>query len=68
MPRLSPFLSIALCIVSPTGNACSLLLPKLVSQLRDASGTFLLSTIVLAVVSEGMFALRLTLPETDKEG
>jgi len=33
-------------------------------QIRDVSGTFLLSMLVLAVVGEGMLALGLLLPET----
>ena len=67
MPRLSPFLSSALGIVSSVGNAGSFLLPTLVGQLRDVSGTFLLSMIILAVVGEGMFALGLMLPETGRK-
>jgi NNP family nitrate/nitrite transporter-like MFS transporter len=68
MPRLSPFLSSALGVVSSVGNAGSFLLPTLVGQLRDVSGTFLLSMVVLAVVGEGMFALGLILPETGRRG
>jgi cyanate permease len=67
MPRLSPFLSSALGVVSSVGNAGSFLLPTLVGQLRDASGTFLLSMVVLAVVGEGMFVLGLMLPETGRK-
>jgi NNP family nitrate/nitrite transporter-like MFS transporter len=68
MPRLSPFLSSTLGVVSSVGNAGSFLLPTLVGQLRDVSGTFLLSMVVLAVVGEGMFALGLMLPETGRKG
>jgi cyanate permease len=68
MPRLSPFLSSAFGVVSSVGNAGSFLLPILVGQLRDVSGTFLLSMVVLAVVGEGMFALGLMLPETGRKG
>jgi cyanate permease len=68
MPQLSPFLSSAFGVVSSVGNAGSFLLPTLVGQLRDASGTFLLSMVVLAVVGEGMFTLGLMLPETGKRG
>jgi len=67
MPRLSPFLSSTLGIVSSIGNAGSFLLPTLVGQLHDASGTFLLPIIVLAIVGEGMFALGLMLPETGRK-
>jgi cyanate permease len=67
MPRLSPFLSSALGVVSSVGNMGSFLLPILVGQLRDVSGTFLLSMVVLAVVGEGMFALGLMLPETGRK-
>ena len=67
MPRLSPFLSSAFGVVSSVGNAGSFLLPILVGQLRDVSGTFLLSMVVLAVVGEGMFALGLMLPETGRK-
>jgi cyanate permease len=68
MPRLSPFLSSALGVISSVGNAGSFLLPTLVGQIRDVSGTFLLSMLVLAVVGEGMFALGLMLPETGRKG
>jgi nitrate/nitrite transporter NarK len=68
MPRLSPFLSSAFGVISSVGNLGSFLLPTLVGQLRDVSGTFLLSMVVLAVVSEGMFALGLMLPETGRRG
>jgi cyanate permease len=67
LPRLSPFLSSALGVVSSVGNAGSFLLPTLVGQIRDVSGTFLLSMVVLAVVGEGMFALGLMLPETGRK-
>jgi cyanate permease len=67
MSQLSPFLSSTLGIVSSVGNAGSFLLPTLVGQLRDVSGTFLLSMVVLAVVGEGMFALGLMLPETGRK-
>ena len=68
MPRLSPFLSSSLGVISSVGNAGSFLLPTLVGQIRDVSGTFLLSMLVLAVVGEGMFALGLMLPETGRKG
>ena len=68
MPRLAPFLSSSLGIISSVGNAGSFLLPTLVGQIRDVSGTFLLSMLVLAVVGEGMFALGLMLPETGRKG
>jgi nitrate/nitrite transporter NarK len=67
MPRLAPFLSSALGVVASVGNAGSFLLPTLVGQLRDVSGTFLISMVVLAVVGEGMFALGLMLPETGRK-
>ncbi len=67
LPRLSPFLSSALGVVSSVGNAGSFLLPTLVGQIRDVSGTFLLSMVVLAVVGEGMFVLGLMLPETGRK-
>ena len=63
-PSLSRSLSSVLGIVASVGNLGSFLLPTLVGQLRDISGTFLLSMIVLAVVGEGMLALGLLLPET----
>ncbi len=66
-PRLQPFLSSALGVIASVGNAGSFLLPTVVGQLRDVSGTFLLSMIVLAVVGEGMFALGLLLPETGRK-
>jgi NNP family nitrate/nitrite transporter-like MFS transporter len=68
MPRLTPFLSSALGVVASVGNAGSFLLPTLVGQLRDVSGTFLLSMVVLAVVGEGMFVLGVMLPETGRKG
>jgi MFS family permease len=67
MPQVSTLLSSTLGIVSSLGNAGSFLLPTLVGQIRDASGTFLLSMVVLAVVGEVMFALGLLLPETGRK-
>jgi nitrate/nitrite transporter NarK len=63
-PGLSRSLSSVLGIVASVGNLGSFLLPTLVGQLRDVSGTFLLSMLVLAVVGEGMLVLGLLLPET----
>jgi nitrate/nitrite transporter NarK len=60
-------LSSALGVVASVGNVGSFLLPTLVGQLRDVSGTFLISMVVLAVVGEGMFALGLMLPETGRK-
>jgi cyanate permease len=54
-------------VVASVGNVGSFLLPTLVGQLRDVSGTFLISMVVLAVVGEGMFALGLMLPETGRK-
>ncbi len=63
MPQLSPFLSSILGIVASAGNIRSFLLPTLIGQLRDVSGTFLSSMLFLAVVGELMFVLGLLLPE-----
>jgi cyanate permease len=67
-PRLLPFLSSTLGLVASVGNAGSFFLPTLVGQLRDVSGTFLLSMVVLAVVGESILALGLMLPETGRKG
>lgn len=67
-PSLSRSLSSALGIIASLGNLGSFVLPTLVGQLRDVSGTFLLSVLVLAVVGEGMFFLGLLLPETGTKG
>jgi nitrate/nitrite transporter NarK len=67
-PSLSRSLSSVLGIVASVGNIGSFVLPTLVGQLRDASGTFLLSMLVLAVVVEGMLLLGLLLPETGRKG
>jgi nitrate/nitrite transporter NarK len=66
-PNLSRSLSSVLGIVASLGNLGSFILPTLVGQLRDASGTFLLPMLMLAVVSEGMLALGLLLPETGRK-
>lgn len=63
---LSRSLSSVLGIVASIGNLGSFLLPTLLGVLRDVSGTFLLSMLVLAVVGEGMFALGLLMPETGR--
>jgi nitrate/nitrite transporter NarK len=63
-PSLSRNLSSVMGIVASAGNIGSFILPTLVGQLRDVSGTFLLSMLVLAVVGEGMLLLGLLLPET----
>jgi cyanate permease len=67
-PNLSSSLSSVLGVVASVGNLGSFVLPTLVGQLRDASGTFLLSMFVLAVVGEGMLLLGLLLPETGRKG
>jgi len=67
-PSLSRNLSSVLGIVASFGNLGSFLLPTLVGQLRDVSGTFLLSMLVIAVVGEGMLVLGLLLPETGRKG
>jgi nitrate/nitrite transporter NarK len=67
-PILSHSLSSVLGIVASLGNLGSFVLPTLVGQLRDVSGTFLLPILVLAIVSEGMLALGLLLPETGSKG
>jgi cyanate permease len=67
MPSLSHSLSSVMGIVTSFGNLGSFLLPTLVGQLRDVSGTFLLSMLVLAIVGEGMLALGLLLPETGRK-
>ncbi len=64
MPRLAPYLSSVLGIVASVGNVGSFLLPILVGQLRDVSGTFLPSMLALGVVGECMLVLGLLLPET----
>jgi NNP family nitrate/nitrite transporter-like MFS transporter len=67
MPSLSHSLSSVMGIVASFGNLGSFLLPTLVGQLRDVSGTFLLSMLVLAIVGEGMLGLGLMLPETGRK-
>ena len=67
-PSLSQNLSSALGIVASVGNLGSFVLPTLVGQLRDASGTFLLSMLVLAIVGETILALGFLLPETGRKG
>jgi NNP family nitrate/nitrite transporter-like MFS transporter len=67
-PSLSRNLSSVLGIVASVGNLGSFILPTLVGQLRDVSGTFLLSMLVLAVVGECMVLLGLLLPETGRKG
>jgi len=61
---LSRSLSSVLGIVASLGNLGSFLLPTVVGQLRDISGTFLLPLGLLAIVGEGMLALGFLLPET----
>jgi nitrate/nitrite transporter NarK len=66
-PMLSRSLSSVLGIMASVGNLGSFVLPTLVGQLRDVSGTFLLPMLMLAVVGEGMLALGLLLPETGRK-
>lgn len=67
-PSLSQNLSSVLGIVASVGNLGSFVLPTLVGQLRDVSGTFLLSMLLLAIVGEIMLALGFLLPETGRKG
>lgn len=66
MADLSRSLSSALGIVTSLGNLGSFVLPTVVGQLRDLSGTFLLPMLLLAIVGEGMLALGFLLPETGR--
>jgi nitrate/nitrite transporter NarK len=65
-PSLSRNLSSVLGIVASVGNLGSFLLPTLVGQLRDVSGTFLLSMLLIAIVGEVMLVLGFLLPETGR--
>ncbi len=67
-PGLSRNLSSVLGIVASVGNLGSFVLPTLVGQLRDMSGTFLLSMLLLALIGEVMLILGLLLPETGWKG
>jgi cyanate permease len=67
MPSLNRSMSSVMGIVASVGNVGSFILPTVVGQLRDLSGTFLLPMIMLAVVGEGMLALGLFLPETGRK-
>lgn len=66
-PSLSRSLSSVLGIVASLGNLGSFVLPTIVGTLRDASGTFLPSMFLLAVVGEGMLILGFLLPETGRK-
>ena len=68
LPKLSPFLSSALGLISSVGNAGSFFLPTIVGQIRDLTGTFLVSIFILAVIGECMFLLGLMLSETGRKG
>jgi nitrate/nitrite transporter NarK len=63
---LSRSLSSTLGIVASLGNLGSFVLPTLVGQLRDLSGSFLLPVLLLAVVGEGVLAVGFLLPETGR--
>ena len=67
LPKLSSFLSSALGLISSVGNAGSFFLPTVVGQIRDLTGTFLVSILILAVIGECMFLLGLMLPETGRK-
>jgi MFS family permease len=64
---LSRSLSSAFGVVASLGNLGSFVLPAVVGQLRDISGTFLFSLLLLAVVGEGMLAVGFLLPETGRK-
>jgi nitrate/nitrite transporter NarK len=68
LPRLSSRLSSAFGLISSLGNASSFLLPTVVGQIKDATGTFFLAILMLAIVGECMFALGLALRETGRKG
>ncbi len=67
MPSLNRSMSSVMGIVASVGNVGSFILPTVVGQLRDLSGTFLIPMIMLAVVGEGMLALGLFMPETGRK-
>jgi len=67
LPQTSMHVGSAVGVISSIGNVGSFLMPTIVGQIRDMTGSFLWSIIILAVLGELMLILGLPITETGKK-
>ena len=62
-----PMVASAVGLISSIGNIGSFLMPTMVGQIRDLTGSFTLAVLLLAVIGEFMLILSLPLTETGRK-
>jgi MFS family permease len=67
LPQTSTLVGSAVSIISSTGNLGSFFMPTIVGQIKDVTGSFLWSVLILAVLGEFMLILGLPLTETGRK-
>ena len=65
-PQTAMFVGSAVSIISSIGNLGSFLMPTVVGQIKDVTGSFFWSVLILAVFGELMLLLGLPLTETGR--
>jgi len=67
LPETTMSVASAVGLISSVGNVSSFLMPTVVGQIRDMTGSFLWSVLLLAVLGEFMSILALPLTETGRK-
>jgi len=67
LPQTATFVGSAVSVISSTGNLGSFFMPTVVGQIKDVTGSFFWSVIILIVLGELMLILGLPLTETGKK-
>jgi len=67
LPQTAALVGSAIGLISSIGNLGSFFMPTIVGQIRDATGSFLWSMLILTILGEFMFILGLLLKETGRK-
>lgn len=68
LPQTVTFVGSAVGLITSIGNLGSFFMPTIVGQVRDVTGSFLWSVLILTILGETMFILGLPLTETGRKG
>ena len=67
LPQVNMSVASAVGLISSVGNLGSLFMPTIVGQIRDLTGSFVWSVLILAILGELMLILGLPLTETGRK-
>lgn len=67
LPQTATLVGSAVSVISSTGNLGSFFMPTIVGQIKDVTGSFFWSVLILAVLGELMLILGLPLTETGRK-